>query len=99
MTSDRRRRRICATLGAVACVAAAASCSRLQDPAWYGYYYENVMINNAPAVSRPFPSARACLAAMHAYTRNASRWSGFACARGCQQQNSGILTDCAEVVH
>jgi hypothetical protein len=84
---------------ALACVAALSGCSRLQDPAWYGYYYENVMINNAPAVSRPFPSATACLAAMRGYTRNASRWAGFACARGCQQQNNGILTDCAEVVH
>ena len=73
-------------------------CSPSQSQDWYGYYYENVMINGAPATSRPFASAQSCLAAMRDYTRNASRWSGFACAQGCTQQTNGFLTDCKAVV-
>lgn len=69
-----------------------------QDHDWYGYFYENVMVNAAPATSRPFASAATCLVAMRNYGRKASRWSGFACARDCRQQPNGVLTDCSEVV-
>jgi hypothetical protein len=65
---------------------------------WYGYYYDNVMANGSPYVSRPFASANSCLSAMRAYRRSESRWAGFACARGCTQQADGVLTDCTEVV-
>ncbi len=77
-------------------------CSVIQtwhSDTWYGYYYENVMFNAAPAISRPFASADACLAAMRAYTRNASRWEGYACARGCTAQANGMLSDCRQVEH
>jgi hypothetical protein len=101
MTKYLRMRPLLVVLGVVGltCVGMEAGCSRFQDPAWYGYYYENVTVNAAPAISRPFSSAKACLGAMRRYTRNASRWSGFACARGCRQQTSNLVTDCSEVVH
>lgn len=74
-----------------------SGCTRADNGTWYGYYYENVMVNQAPAVSRPFGSAPACLASMRNYTRNASRWAGFACARGCSQLQTGFVTDCEAV--
>jgi hypothetical protein len=96
MTRILRNRRRSVVL---ACAVAMCGCSPSQGRDWYGYYYENVMINAAPAISRPFSSPQACLAAMRAYTRNASRWAGFACARGCVHQQNGFLSDCAQVVH
>jgi len=94
MHGSSTRRRVLA----VAITTMLVGCSPSSDHDWYGYYYENVMINGAPATSRPFSSAQACLAAMRDYTRNASRWAGFACARGCTQQANGFLSDCAAVV-
>ncbi len=69
-----------------------------QSNTWYGYYYENVMVSTAPAMSKPFASAGQCLTAMQAYTRKSATWTGFACARGCTVQKDGIVTDCAQVV-
>ncbi len=88
-------------LGAVSgCSATESGWQAWQSSDWYGYYYENVMVNAAPAVSKPFATAQQCLAAMRAYTQNSSRWTGFACARGClPHKKNGALTDCIEVVH
>ncbi len=88
-----RRRLVAVAIAGLLC-----GCSSSSDQDWYGYYYDNVMINGAPATSRPFESAPACLAAMRNYTRNASRWAGFACARGCTRQTNGFLTDCTAIV-
>jgi hypothetical protein len=86
-------------LGATGCSRAPAwPMLRWWSQDWYGYYYDNVMANGSPYVSRPFASAKICLSAMRAYRRNESRWAGFACARGCTQQADGVLTDCTEVV-
>lgn len=83
-----------------------AGCSQVESvfpgsrsDAWYGYYYENVMVSTAPAMSKPFSSAKECLAAMRAYTRTSARWTGFACGRGCSPRKDGSVSDCAEVVH
>ena len=91
---------------AVLCVGAVSGClpadswwQNWQSGDWYGYYYENVMVNDAPGMSKPFASARQCLTAMRAYTRNSSRWTGFACARGCVPHKNGAVTACDEVVH
>jgi len=70
-----------------------------RSDAWYGYYYENVMVSTAPAMSKPFSSAKECLASMRAYTSTSARWTGFACGRGCSAPKDGAVSDCAEVVH
>ena len=72
---------------------------RWQADEWYGYYYDNVMMSGAPAMSRPFASAAQCMASMRDYTRTSSRSTGFACARGCTAHKDGTVTDCAQVVH
>jgi len=81
------------------CSPAGGSWQPWQSDAWYGYYYDNVMVSTAPAISRPFASAQQCLAAMRAYTRTSANWTGFACGLRCSPAKDGAVPDCGEVVH
>ena len=102
MTSGMRWIRAWAILACVGGVGGCAPAGSLggslgESHDWHGYFYENVLVNDAPAVSAAFTSAQACVAAMRQYTLDAPRWAGFACARDCSAPGAGYLADCREV--
>jgi hypothetical protein len=75
-----------------------AACSSSDDDAWRGYYYANVLSNDAPLVNGPYGDGPQCVAAMHAMLRQAPSTAGFTCAHGCRTASNGVTSDCKEAM-
>jgi hypothetical protein len=72
-------------------------CAPSDSDTWRGYYYANVLSNDAPLTKGAYADGPQCVAAMQTMLRHAPTTANFTCGRGCKAGNGGAVSDCTEV--